>query len=255
MSEAVIPQLVAHRGYLQHYPENTWPALEAALAAGACWLEFDVQLCRDDRFVLMHDDNLLRTSGIDCPVLTSDSAALTASAHEPARFGERFVPTPVPLLDDVLAQLSAWPAARAMVEIKQESIALRGLDTVMERLLPILQRHRSQCTLISYNHAALAWLRQRSDVAVGWVLSDYNPEQHDQAVTLAPDYLICNVRKLPPAQTPWPGPWQWMLYDIVDPEQALTWAAHGVALIETADIGAMLKDPRLAQRACHHDSL
>jgi glycerophosphoryl diester phosphodiesterase len=255
MSETVIPQLVAHRGYLQRYPENTWAALEAALGAGACWLEFDVQLCRDDRFVLMHDDNLQRTAGIDHPVLTSDSAALTDSVHEPDRFGERFAPTPVPLLDDVLARLSARPAARAMVEIKQESIALRGLDTVMELLLPVLQRHRSQCTLISYSYEALAWLRQRADVPVGWVLSDYNAQQRDQATALAPDYLICNVRKLTPAHTPWPGPWQWMLYDIVDPEQALAWAAHGVALIETADIGAMLLDPRLAQRACHHDSL
>lgn len=255
MSKAVIPQLVAHRGYQQQYPENTWPALEAALRAGACWLEFDVQLCRDDRFVLMHDDNLQRTAGIDQPVPTTDSTGLTASVHEPQRFGDRFAPTPVPLLAGVLARLSAWPAARAMVEIKQESIDQHGLDRVMTQLLPLLIRYQPLCTLISYNPAALSWVRARAAVPVGWVLPDYDAQHREQAMALAPDYLICNERKLPADETPWPGPWQWMLYDIVDPQRALAWAARGVTLIETADIGAMLQDPHLAQQACHHATL
>jgi hypothetical protein len=37
-----------------------------------------------------------------------------------------------------------------------------------------------------------------------------------------------------------------MLYDIVDPQRALSWAARGVELIETRDIGALLQDPSLA---------
>jgi len=255
MSENPVPQLVAHRGYMQRYPENTWTALEAALQAGACWLEFDVQLCSDDRFVLMHDDNLQRTAGIDTNVLTAASHELTASVHEPQRFGGRYAPTAVPLLEAVLEQLSAWPQARAMVEIKQESIDCRGLDTVMQKLLPLLERHRQQCVLISYNSDALDWLRGRSQVHVGWVLTAYDKPHRQKAAELFPDYLICNARKLATSATPWPGPWQWMLYDIVDPQQALDWAARGVALIETADIGAMLQDPRLGQRACRHAGL
>lgn len=255
MSENLIPQLVAHRGYLQRFPENTWTGLEAALRAGACWLEFDVQLCSDDRFVLMHDDNLRRTAGIDRNVLTVGSHELTASVHEPQRFGTRYAPTAVPLLETVLEKLSAWPQARAMVEIKQESIACRGLDTVMEKLLPLLERHGRQCVPISYNSDALDWLRSRSELPVGWVLAACDAAHRRQAAALAPDYLICNARKLATPAAPWPGPWQWMLYDIVDPQQALDWAARGVALIETADIGAMLQDPRLGQRACHHAGL
>lgn len=255
MNEPAIPALVAHRGYLAHYPENTWPALEAALRAGGCWLEFDVQMCADGRFVLIHDDNLQRTAGVDLCVLDTDSRRLNASVHEPERFGERFAPTPVPMLADVLARLQAWPAARAMVEIKQESLDRHGLPKVMGKLLETLRDHRAQCTLISYSADALAWWRQHSDIPVGWVLSRYDADHRQRAAALAPDYLICNERKLAPAETPWPGPWQWMLYDIVDPQAALAWAARGVALIETADIGAMLQDPRLRQRACQHDGL
>ena len=46
-----------------------------------------------------------------------------------------------------------------------------------------------------------------------------------------------------------------MLYEINDPRQAIAWAIRGVALIETADIGAMLQDGRLGERACRHDTL
>lgn len=250
-----IPVLVAHRGYMAQYPENTWPALEAALRAGACWLEFDVQMCADGRFALLHDDNLQRTGGVDRCVLDVDSRELDASVHEPARFGERFAPTPVVMLDEVLERLSAWPAARAMVEIKQESLDHHGLPQVMEALLPLLSRHRRQCVLISYAADALAWLRRHGDIPTGWVLTQYDEDHRRRATALSPDYLICNQRKLPAAQTPWPGAWQWMLYDIVDPQLALAWAARGVALIETADIGSMLRDPQLQQRSCLHDDV
>lgn len=255
MSEAVIPHLVAHRGYMQRFPENTWLGLSAALKAGACWLEFDVQLCRDGQFVLLHDDSFIRTAGITQSVFDVDSGNISVSVHEPQRFDARFAPTPVATLAEVLQQLAAWPDARAMVEIKQESIDHWGLDTVMAKLVPLLAAHHPQCTLIAYNQTALQWSRSRADVAVGWVLKEYDAQHHAKAAAFNPEYLICNYRKLPENETPWPGPWKWMLYDMTDPDQAIAWAARGVSLIETADIGAMLQDRRLQQRACKHAAL
>jgi glycerophosphoryl diester phosphodiesterase len=255
VSHPVIPQLVAHRGYLRCFPENTWLALRAALDAGACWLEFDIQLCRDGQFVVLHDDSFVRTAGVAQSVFELDSHAIALSVHEPQRFGERFAPTPVATLAEILQQLSAWPRVGALVELKQESIDRWGLDTVMQKLLPLLLAHRSQCTLISFNQAALEWSRRQTNLPVGWVLTHYDGSHYARARAFEPDYLICNRHKLPGDQPPWPGPWQWMLYDITDPEQALAWAARGVALIETADIGAMLQDHRLKQRACPHAAL
>ncbi|HEY9197768.1 MAG TPA: glycerophosphodiester phosphodiesterase family protein, partial [Gammaproteobacteria bacterium] len=49
------PILIAHRGYAARHPENTLSALQAAVAAGARWLEFDVQLSADHEPVLLHD--------------------------------------------------------------------------------------------------------------------------------------------------------------------------------------------------------
>jgi glycerophosphoryl diester phosphodiesterase len=255
MSEPVIPQLVAHRGYMQRFPENTWLGLSAALEAGACWLEFDVQLCRDGQFVVLHDDSFIRTAGIDASVFAVDSENIPVSVHEPQRFANRFAPTPVANLASVLQHLAAWPDARAMVELKQESIDRWGLDVVMAKLVPLLVAHQPQCTLIAYNKAALQRCRRQADLAVGWVLDRYDAEHRARAAALNPEYLICNYRKLPDNEIPWPGPWQWMLYDITNPEQAMAWAARGVALIETGDIGAMLQDDRLRQRACKHAAL
>lgn len=244
MADVRVPQLVAHRGYMKHFPENTWPALEAALQAGARWLECDVQMCRDGEFVLLHDDNFVRTAGVELSVFQVDSRDIAVSVHEPQRFGDRYAPTPVTRLADVLRQIAAWPEARIMVEIKQESIDRRGLDTVMEKLLAQLAACE-QCVLISYNRAALEWACRRSAIPVGWVLHEYDATHRHQAISLAPDYLICNERKIDATDTLWPGPWRWMLYDIVDPQRALSWAARGVELIETCDIGALLQDPRL----------
>ena len=63
MSQHDIPQLVAHRGYSLRYPENTLLAIEQAFIAGACYVECDVQLTQDGVPVLLHDNNLQRTTG------------------------------------------------------------------------------------------------------------------------------------------------------------------------------------------------
>ena len=57
--------LIAHRGYPAYYPENTLVGLEAALKAGADFLEFDVQLSADRVPLLLHDENLKRTTGFN----------------------------------------------------------------------------------------------------------------------------------------------------------------------------------------------
>jgi glycerophosphoryl diester phosphodiesterase len=139
-----------------------------------------------------------------------------------------------------------------MVEIKQESLQHWGLAKVMDTLLEALEPARARCVLISYSHEALRYAGQNSDIDTGWVLRHYDETHYQQAQELQPEFLICNQDKIPQQQELWPGSWQWMLYDIVQPQLALDWARRGATLIETADIGAMLAHPALARRACRH---
>jgi len=253
MNEQRIPQLVAHRGYMHRYPENTWAGLEAALQAGACWLEFDVQMCADGRFILLHDADFKRTGDDPRSVFVTDRQTLQRiSVHEPGRFGERFFPATAPGLDTVLQRLAAFPSVRAMVEIKDESLDHWGLEKVMNALLKILTPFQHQCVLIAYSDAALEYARQQGDIDTGWVVRSYDQQHLERAKRLDPQFLICNERKIPSQETPWRGNWQWMLYDICDPQSAVQWSARGIGLIETRDIKTMLQHPLLASRACQH---
>ena len=58
------PLIIGHRGASAVAPENSMAAFEAAIAAGADGIEFDVRLSRDGVPVIIHDDNLQRTHGL-----------------------------------------------------------------------------------------------------------------------------------------------------------------------------------------------
>ena len=59
---AALPLLIGHRGARGLAPENTLKALEAGIAAGCPWLEFDVQLHPSGELFLLHDLTLQRTT-------------------------------------------------------------------------------------------------------------------------------------------------------------------------------------------------
>ncbi|MGH9736579.1 MAG: glycerophosphodiester phosphodiesterase [Candidatus Acidiferrales bacterium] len=56
------PWVVAHRGASGHAPENTLAAFERAVQLGAPFIETDLHLTRDARFVAIHDATLERTT-------------------------------------------------------------------------------------------------------------------------------------------------------------------------------------------------
>jgi glycerophosphoryl diester phosphodiesterase len=98
------PQIavIAHRGEHRAHPENTLPAVQAAIDAGADFFELDVRTTADGRLVLMHDATVDRTTDGHGPVrsLTFDQIrALDAGA----KFSPQFAGTRVPSFDEALA--------------------------------------------------------------------------------------------------------------------------------------------------------
>jgi len=57
--------IIAHRGASHDAPENTLVAFKIGLEQGADGLEFDVQLSRDGKLVVIHDETTKRTGGVD----------------------------------------------------------------------------------------------------------------------------------------------------------------------------------------------
>lgn len=249
----MIPVLVAHRGYPARTPENTLAGMRAAIDAGACCIEFDVQMCADGEFIVMHDDNLLRTCGIDKSVFEYSLRELQQhSAHEAERLSDKYFPEKIPSLQHMLDLVSVHPGLTAFVEIKEESLDHWGVDAVMQKLIAKIDPYRRQCVIISFSEAAIAFTRQHSDIRTGWVLHLYDDAHRTAAEKLGPQFLICNQRKID-SDVLWPGSWLWMLYGIETAQLALAWGQRGVPLLETDFITELMENASLRENGCRYD--
>lgn len=57
--------IIGHRGARGEAPENTLGGFQYIHDLGIRAVEFDVRQLKDDELIIMHDDNFLRTTGID----------------------------------------------------------------------------------------------------------------------------------------------------------------------------------------------
>ena len=55
-------RIFAHRGYRAKYPENTLLAFRKAIETGCYGIELDVQLSKDGEIVIIHDEDVDRTT-------------------------------------------------------------------------------------------------------------------------------------------------------------------------------------------------
>src|SRR3954468_8732348 len=60
-----LPAVIGHRGAMAYAPENTLASFREAKRRGASWVEIDIKLTADGIPILMHDDSLERTMGMD----------------------------------------------------------------------------------------------------------------------------------------------------------------------------------------------
>src|SRR5436190_10543018 len=151
-----LPELVAHRGYRLHYPENTLPAIEAALRAGARFVEIDVQLSRERVPMVFHDVELARICGVTGAIYERTAAELKAlRASEYQRFGYRYAQTRIPTLAEFVELLSRQPGITGFVELKQESLTQFGVADMVARVCAALARVRERAVIISYALDAL----------------------------------------------------------------------------------------------------
>ena len=94
--------VIAHRGASGHAPENTLGAFKKAVAMGATFIETDLQLSRDARFVAIHDATLNRTTngqGIVHDMTLAELRRLDAGSW----FGSEYAGERIPTLEELLA--------------------------------------------------------------------------------------------------------------------------------------------------------
>ncbi len=106
-----------HRGAAGEAPENTFAGFALASRAGVDYLELDVQLSADGVAVVVHDEELDRTSDGHGPVASMTAAAL-ARLDAGRWFDPAFTDERMPTLTGLLAWLEARPTLGATIEAK-----------------------------------------------------------------------------------------------------------------------------------------
>jgi glycerophosphoryl diester phosphodiesterase len=151
------PFISAHRGFSSDYPENTIPALQAALDAGAHVAEIDVRLTKDGKLILMHDAQVDRTTDGSGPV-TALTLAEVKKLDAGRWFDRKFAGTKVPTLDEVLD----WSRGRLGILVEMKNYPERN-PLFVDEVIATIQRQTAKDFAIpaGFDHATLAAIHRR----------------------------------------------------------------------------------------------
>lgn len=163
--------MFGHRGVAVHAPENTLASLQRAVDLGVHGLEFDVRQTSDGEVIVMHDADLLRTTGRAGAVATMTwgdirelDAGSTFTDDGGRTYPFRGKDIRVPRLVDVLA---AFPATAMLIEVKAHEAA----SAVRRILLDMDARDRCMVgafkhgTLLAFNGSGIARTASTREVA------------------------------------------------------------------------------------------
>lgn len=146
------PIVFAHRGASGYCPENTMAAFNKALELGATGIETDVQRTKDGRLVLIHDESLKRTTGVNQlvkDVTYEDLAILDAGTWFHSDFSEEHIPS----LEQLL-HLTKERNTILNLELKNGLVPYTGMEE--EVIQAVRKFDMSHCVIISsFNHYSL----------------------------------------------------------------------------------------------------
>ena len=163
--------IIGHRGAAGLRPENTLPSFQHALELGCRWLELDVHCLTDGALVVIHDEDLARTTDQQGPVAelaTADIANIDAGQG-----------TRIPHLQEVFALVSEHAKRHGELPDYTINIELKGKGTAT----PVAE-----------------FLGAMSSIAPAVLVSSFDHEQlrtfrkHDQQTPVAPLFHRCQAR-------------------------------------------------------------
>tara|TARA_B110000879_G_C10962780_1_gene428243 strand:- start:44 stop:763 length:720 start_codon:yes stop_codon:yes gene_type:complete len=157
----LLPKLIAHRGASAHAPENTIAAFKQAKFMGAVMVEFDVALTSDTIPVVLHDENIKRTSNGKGLVNTFTFEEL--QQFDAGRwFSKKFIGEQIPSFQSVLEFLDAYDLS-ANVEIKPVGCTeAETVAAVMSNINQFWSEDNTPLLISSFNYKVLEMVRSFS---------------------------------------------------------------------------------------------
>jgi len=166
-------EIWAHRGASGLAPENTMAAFVKAYELGADGIELDIHKTRDGVLVVMHDENVARTT-TGRGYLHSATFAWVQTLDAGTSFHPSFAGEKVPDLEEVLVYIRST-GMRLNVEIKNNQIHYANIE---QDLLALLAKHDvlEQTVISSFNHDSLRVVRSLdSTVQTAVLCTEFHP--------------------------------------------------------------------------------
>jgi len=150
-------KIYGHRGYSGKYPENTMLAFRKAAEAGCDGIELDVQLTKDGKLVVIHDETVDRTTdgtGFVRYYTYEELARFDAGVIKDGAFGFQRIP--------LFEEYCAWAAGEALVtniEIKSNVFYYEGIE---EKTVDMVREFglAKRVVISSFNHMSLVRVKQ-----------------------------------------------------------------------------------------------
>ena len=234
---------MAHRGLQAGYPENTALSVQKAIEAGALYVEIDIQLSLDRQPMVYHDISLKRVSGQDAMISSLTCSELTAlPAYEPKRLGNQFIDETISSLAAVVEIILSHPQVTLFVELKEESIAEFGAQTMLENVCQELQPIRDRAVLISFDYQIIASAKANGWPQIGPVLLEWSHIYSAEIQAIAGDYTFVDYKIIPETESLDKLTSKLVAYEVGTGQLANKLAERGVAMFETFDIASLLND-------------
>lgn len=173
-------KLIAHRGLSGIECENSLPAFVAAANRSYYGIETDVHLTKDGRFVLMHDNETARVSGIEAKISTSTFDELKKilltdpRKHDSLPRRDLVLPT----LEEYLCICNKYDKT-AVIEIKCD------MTRCVEKLFETVERYHSleKSVFISFGWDNVAAVRKaRPEQTVQFLCCEWKDEYLERLV-------------------------------------------------------------------------
>ncbi|ULO06566.1 glycerophosphodiester phosphodiesterase [Paenibacillus sp. 19GGS1-52] len=177
----------AHRGASAVCPENTMAAFRKSLTLGATGIETDVQMTKDGGLVLIHDEELNRTT--DGTGYIKDKTLQEVLAVDAGSwFGAEFNGEKIPTLEDLLDLLQGRDTI-LNIELKNGLFLYPGMEEKV--IATVRDFHMSERVILSsFNHYSLAYCKSIApDILTGILYGEGLYRPWDYAASLKADAL------------------------------------------------------------------
>ena len=183
-------KVFAHRGFSGANPENTMLAFRKAIEAGADGIELDIHESSDGKLVIIHDESLIRTTGVD--KLVSDLTLKELVRIKAAKTKDDAFETPIPSFEEFCDFMANNGLFITNVEIKTNNTWYQDIE---RKAIDMVRSFGLQDRIIfsSFNWISVMRAKQLApEIECGFL---YEGQKH---LHLAPQALEAGIQYMHP---------------------------------------------------------